>query len=1392
VTLPANTPPPKAEPDPSEVTSEHLSNDTSRLMPSDDETAGVRVKPVPQGAITPREDPPLPASFGRYRIKKLLGKGSFGAVYLASDPQLHRDVAIKAPRMSGSVDASRDFLKEAAQLAQLRHPGIVTVFDIGVEQGRCYIVSAYLEGGTLSDWLTNHRLTWQQAVKIAISLAEALAHAHAQRTVHRDLKPSNIILINGLEPVIVDFGLAASDATAFDYARGTVLGTPTYMSPEQARGEGHRIDGRADIYSLGVILYKMLTGRAPFVAASVADLVQQIIHDDPQPLRQLVPTVPRRLEAICLKAMAKSLADRYMTAADLADDLRQVLTPADVPAPVSPAAPAPVAPAQQIATASDAPRPTRTTRDAERRRVTVLRIGCDLFRSDELMEVLDPDEQHDVLSAFRQLCQDVAGELGGTQVHATGNGALFCFGFPVAFEDAARRAVRAGLTLPGRMAAFNDDLFRRKGVRLQATAAAHSDQAVVQRQGTDSLSVVGRLLDVVEQLERQATDGVIVSGEAVRLVRNAFDMIPIAGTDAHLVKSERQVPLTPSTGAAKTPLIGRDRELGLLQDRWEQVVEGTGQVVLLTGEAGIGKTRLTAALKEHAGGQSTTDGDAVVEWRAVQHHQHSSLHPVIDYFDRILGGPSPDRLDRLARHLSALGFDDAQVGLFALLLGIPTHGRYTPPDLTPLARKERTLDLLLDWFSERARRRPLLVVAEDLHWADPTTLELLERLAELADSERLMVVFVFRPDMSLPWKSQAHYTQIALSRLGKRQVAELIAARSGIANPSPRIIERIVEKTDGVPLFVEEYTRMAVEAGALSDSADASGVLTGTQIPATLQDLLMARLDRMASNLEVVQLGSAIGREFGYDLLHAVCPLPEPELQAELAKLVAAELLYQRGRPPRVTYQFKHALIQDAAYGSLLKKTRQQFHRRIAEALAARFPAVAESQPETLAYHFTEAGETARAVDYWDKAAEQSLRRCAHIEAIEQLHRGLELLRTLPESTGRRAREIKMHVALGVPLQATRGYSAPDVEQTYSRAQELCGQIGANAQLFPVIYGLFRYYLLLGRFAKAEQLAEQLAQVASHEQSIEYRAAASRAIGSSHVYQGKYPRAIEYLKAVIAIEPTAELRTALYAYDVVDSWVVAHSYLAWSLWLTGHPEQARVQRQAALDAAERLAHPFSIVLAYAFSSWSCQFERDVAGTRKAADAALAIATERKFAFWIGWCRVMRGWAIAMSEDPAHGCDEIRDGQIAWNAQGSELGRSYYRALYAEACARAGRVTDGLAALDEAEAFAKERGEGYWAPEIPRLRGELLLAGETQASAAAETCFQQALDLSRQQGARSLELRAAMSLARLWQQAGRTAEARDLLAPLYAAFTEGLETPDLRDAKQFLDMLGAQP
>jgi predicted ATPase len=629
---------------------------------------------------------------------------------------------------------------------------------------------------------------------------------------------------------------------------------------------------------------------------------------------------------------------------------------------------------------------------------------------------------------------------------------------------------------------------------------------------------------------------------------------------------------------------------------------------------------------------------------------------------------------------------------------------------------------------------------------------------------------------------------VALNRLTRRQVGELMSLRSGIKRLPPTVVERVAERTDGVPLFVEEFTRMVLEAGTLREvggEVEMSETFPVHEIPATLHDLLLARLDRMASNMDVVQTAATIGREFPFGLLQAVTQLAEQALHDELAKLVKAELLLQRGRPPRATYQFRHALIQDAAYQSLLKKKRQQFHQRIALTLEAHFPETAATQPELLAHHFTEAGLVPRAVDYWDRAGERSLRRGAHHEAIEQLTRGLTLLRTLPETPQRRALEVKLHVGLGVPLQATRGYSAPEVEGNYARAHALCSQGGPPAELFPVVNGLFRYYMLQAKYRKAQELSEQLAELARADGDPGLVAVSHRALGATLFYQGRHGEALEHLRQMIALEPTPELRAASYRFDVVDPWTVSRSYLAWALWLTGRPDEALAQGRLALEVAEGLDHPFSGALSLSFAAWLHQFCGDAAAARAAAEKALAISTERHFAFWIGWARVLCGWARAEQGQAEAGAAEVRQGLVDWRAQGSELGRTYFLALLAEALARAGQAPEALAALDEADDFARATGEGYWAPELRRLRGELLLPGD---AAAAERCFREALDVAAGQKARSLELRAAMSLARLWGGQGKGAQGRDLVGRVYGQFSEGFATRDLQQAKALLRSL----
>ena len=1431
---------------------------------------GRAVDPGPVGLSDILEDPSLtkaaassappaglPKSFGRYKVKELLGQGGFGAVYLGYDDQLDRPVAIKVPRLDVNSDKiQKEFLSEARQLAKLHHSGIVSVYDVGIDGEQCFIVSNYLEGHNLGAWMSGRKIEWQEAVRITATIADALAHAHAQRVVHRDLKPANIIMTDDRTPVIVDFGLSLSDAQLVGREKGVIAGTPAYMSPEQARGEGHRIDGRTDIYAVGVILYRLLTGQNPFQARNVQEVLRQVREDEPQPLRQLVPNLPRELERICLKAMAKHVRRRYVTAGDMAEELLRLVgaamespeigptityeedqdrsdrsepshVPAQPPADEKSPTPAEVQSSDSVTAADSLGRSTsgqstsRRSREALRRRVTLLLCGCDAFTSEEIVETLDMEEQQEVVQEFQTLCRQAAEDSGGTVFQETTDGLLLCFGYPVALEDATLRAVRCGCQVLDRLDELNRQLRARHDVRITAYSAVHCDQAIVQDKGPEGggLSIVGQVLNVVNQLEGASEpDSLIVTDEVHRLLASRFEwemlgpqrLRGVGQKTLYRVIGERTAARQEAEQSEEmTPLIGRDLEVGLLQQRWEQAAEGMGQVVLVIGEAGLGKSRLVQTLKEHVrhadGGARSGDstrmtlrnGPAIVEWRSSPQFQNSSLYPAIDYFERCCGFERDDdsqtKLDKLIDLLSMLNFDgDEQVALLAGLLSIPLGDRYPPLTLDPQRQKERTFETLVEWLRELSYEHPVLFVIEDLHWVDPTTLEFVEDFVSQGFNDSILTLLTFRPEFVTPWQSMAHQTQIALNRLTKRQIGEMVAITVGAENVPQPVIDQIVDRTDGVPLFVEEFTRMVVESDSFTADPEASATTSGSfrtrEIPATLQDLLMARLDRINANIEVIQLGAAIGREFSHQLISIASPLAETELHAELEKLVGADVLVSRGRGPRTRYHFKHALIQDAAYGSLVKKTRKAFHRSIAEAFESEFPETAETQPELLALHWTEAGEGAQAIDYWEQAGTRSLQRRAHKEAIQQLRCGLELIAGQPESPARIEQELRMQTALGVPLQATIGYSAPEVEQAYSRAHKLSAQLGLTTDQFPVLYGMFRYYMLQAKYPKSRELGQLLLTIAEETQSPHYLIAANRARGGPPVYEGRHQEAVPFLERVIGIEPTRELRAEVDRFDVVDPWIAARSYLSWATWLMGYPDQSLAHSNEAVSIAEGLDHSFSQALALSFSQWVHQFRCDVAQTRATAESALAIAQEHGFAFWYGWCGVMRGWAVAQQGQAKEAIAEIRQGIKDWRAQGSELGSHYYYVLLAEACIKAGKPDEAADALTEATKFADDTGEGFYRAEIFRVRGRVVLLKGSTAEQEAEACFRSAIEVAREQNAKSLELRAARSLARLLQKRGDAAGAMELLTPLVDWFQEGHDTHDLKRSAELLETL----
>ena len=843
--------------------------------------------------------------------------------------------------------------------------------------------------------------------------------------------------------------------------------------------------------------------------------------------------------------------------------------------------------------------------------------------------------------------------------------------------------------------------------------------------------------------------------------------------------------------ALLTPLTGRDTEVGLLADRWEQAQEGAGQVVLIVGEPGLGKSRLVKAITQLALAQ--TGGDAedptprplIIEWRCSQRFQNTEMHPASQHLERFLDFDREEsttvRFDRLAHHLEDCGVGRPDVvALFAKLLFLPPDERFPTKGLTPVREREETFRVLREWLRALSRRHPILFVVEDLHWIDASSLEFLQQFMAESLEAPLLTVLTFRPEFQTSWLAAVQHTSVALNRLTRRQVGEMIRRDADGTLPDS-LVAQIYKRTGGVPLLVEEFSRMVRES-ALFETARKQ------KIPATLQQLVMARLDRMSSNREVAQFAATLGREFHYELLAAVVNVDEPTLQAELAKLTRAEILHIKGPPPNCAYQFKHALLEEALHSALDEPEKRQIHRHVAEVMETRFPQSAAIQPELLAQHFTEAGHIEKAVGYWLAAGRRSQDRFANVEAISHLTKGLELLGKLDESPTRDARELELLGPLGTAYIAARGYAAPEVEPVFQRASSLAERAGQTQQAFAMMRGRFAYHIVRGDFRLCTELAALAVQFGERLDDAGILMEALFLEGLSKLYRGDFSGAHDCCARAIADYDDRD-RTAFWAARTgEDSGVTHRCYLALACWHLGCPDRALALNREAVALARSLGHPFTLEYALHHSGWLHHNCRLGAEAQAAGDEEMRIATEQGFVFWHASGSLYSAAGMLLRGRLDKGLRLLLKGVEAYRATGACLGLPYYLGMLGEAFTLSNRFEEARASFDEALSIVEANDDRFHEAELHRLRGELHLA-EANDEDAAGACFHRAIQTARRQSSRAWELRATMSQIRLWRRQGRRHEAFTALTAALGLFTEGSDTPDILEASALLQDIG---
>ena len=1043
---------------------------------------------------------------------------------------------------------------------------------------------------------------------------------------------------------------------------------------------------------------------------------------------------------------------------------------------------------------------------AERRQVTVM--FSDLVGSTALSGRMDPEDLRELITAYQTCVAETVRRHGGFVAKYLGDGVLVYFGYPQAHEDDAEQAVRAGLETIAAVTALKMlvPLQTRVGI---ATGMVVVGDLIGSGQAQER-GIVGETPNLAARLQGVAEPNMVVIAEGTRkLLGNLFDLEDLGQKELKGIAGPTRAFAALRAGSAEsrfealhagglTALVGREEETELLLRCWSKAKGGEGQVVLLSGEAGIGKSRLTAALLERLAGEPHTR----LRYFCSPQHTDSAFYPIIGQMERAAGLSRDDtaavRLDKLDALLAQSSASPQDAALFAELLSLPNDGRYPALNLAPEQRRQKTLEAFGSQLEVLSRVRPVLMIFEDAHWTDPTSLEAFGRTVDRIRPLRVLLLATFRPEFVPPWIGRPHVTSLTINRMAERDVDAIIDGVAG-NKPIPESVRKdIIERTDGIPLFVEEMTKAVLEAESEGSAKHlaASVPSPAHAVPASLHASLMARLDRLGSAKDVAQIGAAIGREFSHALLAAVAGKPGADLGSALDRLIAAGLLFRQGVPPQATYLFKHALVQDAAYGTLLREARRGLHARIAEVLEGQFTEIAKNQPELLARHCTEAGLTEKAAGLWGKAGQRSLERSALVEAVEQLTRAIGLIAALAPTPALRREEIKLQVALITPLLHVKGYAAPETKAAAERANLLIEQAKALGEpledpllLFSVLYGVWVANYIAFNGDAMRELAAQFLVLAEKQGSVVPLVVAHRMMAVSLLCTGDIVQARVHSDQAAALHNPAEHRPVATRFGQ-DPGVSILAYRSLGSWLLGYPAASLADVESAIKAAREIGQAATLMFVLTHTALTHLVSRNYAAAKGEAEELAAVAGDKGAFFWKAIGTMAQGWVFALTGKASDAADLLTSGLGAFRSTGSTLWMPLHMSCLAIAHRDLDRFDEAWRCIGEATTAIETTGERWYEAEVLRVAGEIAMMSPERDTAKAEMFFDRALAVARQQQARSWELRAAMSMAKLWRDQGQRDKARDLLAPVYGWFTEGFDTLDLKDAKALLDDLHA--